>query len=302
MEWRTILSFIFFLIVVGLLVLYWFIPFDTTDFISKSNDYNFSIGNESGGMQFYSNMRYPTPLISYNIKDCNLQKQDDMKRAFDLISNVTMLSFYSVESNEEISVTCEDTNRIEGGLFVAGEGGPTNISQAGDFNVILHGKILLIKDSKCPNPNIGIHELLHALGFDHSENPNNIMYATSNCKQTIGEDIPVMIDELYSIETLPDLALFDVSATMRGKYLDTNITIKNIGLKKAGSLNLVIYANGKKIKEHQLNELDIGYGKLIKFTNILITQINVNELSYSIVADFEELDKINNEFVLEVSS
>ena len=59
------------------------------------------------------------------------------------------------------------------GLFIAGEGGPSNITKSGDFSVITHGSILLIKESKCERPNIAIHELLHALGFDHSENPNN---------------------------------------------------------------------------------------------------------------------------------
>ncbi len=52
------------------------------------------------------------------------KKRDNMKRAFQIISDKTVLSFYPVESNEEISVTCDSRTKIKGGLFIAGEGGP----------------------------------------------------------------------------------------------------------------------------------------------------------------------------------
>ena len=59
---------------------------------------------------------------------------------------------------------------IREGKFIAGEGGPTNITVSGKYNVITHGSILLIRESRCSIPTIAIHELLHVLGFKHSNN------------------------------------------------------------------------------------------------------------------------------------
>ena len=178
-------------IILLLFSIYLFIPFNTTDFTSSSSsNSNFSLNNSlNNSLQFYPNMRFPTTEISYRIEDCPLQRSNDMEWAFRIIENETPLNFYPVKSGEEIIITCQDRKEAEGNLFIAGEGGPTNITIAGEFNVIEAGKILLMQDSTCPKPNIAMHELLHVLGFDHSKNPKNIMYEISRCDQTIGEDM-----------------------------------------------------------------------------------------------------------------
>ena len=140
---KIILGLIFFLLVVGLLVVYWVLPGNLN--FGSGRSANFSISNELVEMQFYPNMRFPTSEISYNILDCSLQKEDEMEYAFEILSDETNVDFYPVEENAEISVTCEEGNKVEGGLFIAGEGGPTNITKAGEFSVIVAGKILLIR-------------------------------------------------------------------------------------------------------------------------------------------------------------
>ena len=122
--------------------------------------------------------------------------------------------------------------------FVAGEGGPTNISSTNDFNVITHGQVLLLRDSDCPTPNVATHELLHALGFAHSTNPNNVMYPVTNCDQTIGQDIPELINTLYSTPSYSDLSFANASAIIHGRYLDTNISISNNGLNDSEQGNI----------------------------------------------------------------
>ena len=87
---------------VYLLGLYWFIPGGVIDFSTDVRNSNFSISSEYEEMQFYENMRFPNPRISYKIFDCTLQKEDDMEYAFEIISNITILDFYEVEENEEI--------------------------------------------------------------------------------------------------------------------------------------------------------------------------------------------------------
>jgi len=300
MGWKTILGYAVAIFLVLLLLFYWVLPLETIDFgtISSRNS-NFSLnsyGNES--MQFYENMRYPSQDISYKIQECTLQKTDEMEKSFEIIENLTVLNFYPVISNEEISITCDSKIKFEGDLFIAGEGGPINIMRAGYFNVIQQGAITLIRESKCENPNVGIHELLHALGFDHSENPNNIMYPVSKCSQTIGQDTINLINWLYSFQSLPDLAFENVSATMSGRYLDLNFTIRNRGLKDSLGGTIEIYADGEIVKEIESEPLKIGQGRRILINNIFILQKNIDELKFFIKTDFEELDKENNEAIL----
>ncbi|MBA7643952.1 hypothetical protein ES703_51687 [subsurface metagenome] len=300
MGWKIFFSFIFILFASLLLILYWFVPFKTIEFGIKSGGSNFSLNNESGNMQFYPNMRYPSPKISYQIYDCPLQKENNMERAFEIISDISVLDFYPVNYDEEISVTCDSKNKMEEGLFIAGEGGPTNITKAGEFNVILHGSVLLIRESKCERPNIALHELLHALGFEHSSNSNNIMYHISGCGQTIGEDIPELINELYSISSYPDLGFENVSAIIHGRYLNINMSIRNNGLKDSEKVKVIIYADETFATEIDLDALKIGYGKIIMLGNVWVPKINVKELEFFINSSFEELEKNNNRIILEI--
>ena len=301
MGWKIFFSFIFLLLVSSLLIFYWFVPFKTIDFGVKSGNSNFSLNDyETGGMQFYTNMRYPGSEISYKIYDCPLQKENDMQGAFEIISNASILDFYSVDYDEEISVTCDSRNRMEGGLFIAGEGGPTNITKAGKFNVILHGKVLLIRESKCERPNIALHELLHALGFDHSDNPKNIMYYLTGCGRVIGQDQIDLINNLYSIPSYADLTFENVSAIMHGRYLNVNMTLRNNGLKDSEEFKVGIYTDKKLVKEVEVNILKIGGGMLITLDNVWVKKINVEELEFFIDSNFSELEKNNNRIILEI--
>lgn len=303
MVWK-VFSPVFTLVVVSMLIFYLFFPFNTVEFHTNPNSSdNFSLNTPlTRGMQFYKNMRYPNSKISYKIENCPLYKQNKIKWAFKILSNLTVLNFYPVSSDEEISATCKNRNRIENGLFVAGEGGPINITKTKDFNVILHGEILLIKESKCKKPDIVIHEILHALGFKHSLNPNNIMYKITKCGQILSKDIINRVNELYSVPDYPDLAFENVSAIMYGKHLDTNVSIRNNGLKDSKSAELLIYADGKFIKKIKLNPIKVGYGLTISLKNILVLKINVNELEFSINSSFNELNKKNNKIKLEIKN
>ena len=299
MGWKLLLSFIFVLFAILSLMVYWFVPLETNIFTMKPTNSNFSVGNNDA-LQFYPNMRFTSSEISYKIDGCALQKKDDMERAFEILSEETILTFHPVFFEEDISITCEERNRMNGGLFIAGEGGPTNVAVSGKFNIILNGEILLIKSSFCSNPNIALHELLHALGFDHSTNENNIMYEITRCEQTLGEDIPELINKLYSIPSYPDLVFENVSATMNGNYLNLNLSIRNAGLNDAPRSNLIIYANGDSVKTIPLDEIQIGHGRGITLENNWIKVRNVEKLEILIKSNFTELDKENNKVILEV--
>lgn len=281
------------ILVMAMLFIYWFVPFNSVNLGTVQGNSNFSLASDSN-MQFYKNMRFPSSEISYRIDNCPLSKKNSMEEAFRIFENLTILKFFPVGSNENIFITCDSKNKLEGNLFIAGEGGPTNITKTKNFNVIAGGKILLIRESTCPLPNVEIHELLHVLGFDHSLNPRNIMYNVSDCDQTIGDDIINLLNELYSYDSLPDLTLNNVSSVLKGKYLDMNISLVNDGLVASQSSMIKIYADGELTKEIPVEPLDVGYGKSIILTNLHINQINIKEIIVEIDYSYGELNKENN--------
>lgn len=303
---KGVFGWIIFFIILVLFVFYWF-PFNTIEFgFSGSKNTNFTgIGGENRGVQFYDNLRYEKSKISYNIDDnCTLEKEDEMLRAFQAIEDSTILTFYSVSQskNPEISVSCDEKTRFEGKLFVAGEGGPTNITQGTEFNVIHNGGILILRDSECAEPNIEIHELLHALGFDHSKNPNNVMYPVSKCNQEIGQDTIDLLNQLYSFPSQPDLLFENASASMSGRYLDVSMVVRNYGLSDSKTSKITIYADNSSVKEIDVEPISVGSGRIMALSNILILQRDISEIKIEISYDSPELSKSNNEIILSVKS
>ncbi len=298
MSLKLVVTLISVISLIGLMVFY-LLPFNTVNFSADAN-YNFTEEQGTSLMQFYPDMRFPDSEISYRIFDCPLQKKNDMETAFEMVAEITPLTFYPVTDNEEIFVSCQEDDVFGNGVFIAGEGGPTNVTVAGQFNVITHGKILLIRESSCPNPNIAIHELFHVLGFGHSQNPENIMYSISSCEQTIGEDMLNEIARLYSIPSKPDLVFGDVSASISGRFLNMNLTVMNVGLANAGNSTLTIYSDSDVIREIELIPMQIGSGRIITIQNIFVSKINVKELELEINNNFDEISKDNNKIKLEI--
>ncbi len=298
MDFKKVILSLFTLIAVAMIILYWIISSGQVRFTENSNP-NFNVGNISSNMQFYKNMRYPSSNISYKIENnCSLERRNAMEEALIYVENLTVLRFYPVSQNPEIAISCDYKTIPSGEAFVAGEGGPIKIIAEDNFDVILKGEVLLLRDSQCPRPNIEIHELMHALGFAHSKNPENIMYPVSDCSQTLGTDIPSKINELYSFPSYPDLKVSNVSASIKGIYMDMNLTVQNVGLANSTGGNLIIYADGTEVKNLSIDGLGIGDGLGIKLTNIIIPKIKTSELKVSVETNQSELSLSNNNVTL----
>ena len=304
MDWKKILVILLALFIIILFFTYWYLPNNAEDlemeiksFASLAN----STFSEENATQFYHNMRFAYKNISYKIDEgCSLNKKEDMVWAFGIISQETILNFYS-SNNGEIKVKCDDRAKSEEpGLFIAGEGGPVNVSIGEYFSVIEGGRILLIKESNCQRPNVAIHELLHVLGFDHTNNPNDILYPINKCEQTISKNLVLKINELYSYPSFPDLEIQQVNASISGRFLNFNISVKNEGLIDSEKFYLDVYADDKKVEEFELEQLKIGYGENLKVQNVFVGKLNFNKIKLIIRTDFEELNKENNEVVLEI--
>ena len=281
--------------ILGLSV-YLFKPFDDQIvFQEESISNNFSeSGIENNSNQFYQNMRYPSKQITFKLNDCPLAKASEFVHATQILSNETILDFKQVSANEEISVFCSQEDKFREKMFIAGEGGPIKIIESGNFNVILQGEILLIKKSECHLPLVAMHELLHALGFDHSTNPNNVLYNISYCKQTLGEDLPIMINKLYSVESRPDLVVKNTSALTKGKYLDLNFSITNEGLRDSSQSKIKIYVNDALVELLDLDLLKLGTGSRSFLKNIKLKTTDVKTIKVMVESDDLEIKKNNN--------
>ncbi|PIN89925.1 hypothetical protein COU60_02425 [Candidatus Pacearchaeota archaeon CG10_big_fil_rev_8_21_14_0_10_34_76] len=317
-----VLDVIILVVLLGLLgaALYLFyinLPGESIQFIVKNEQNNSKIivGNEnvssSRSKQFYSNMRFPDREITYLVEDeCNLDKQRQVLRAFDIIDEMTTLDFRQVLNNPQIIVTCseiapEPENK---GHFIAGEGGPTQIINTSLYSVILEGKISLFRPEKCERPNIALHEILHVLGFDHNNNPKSILYPTLDCSQQIDNYFIDAINILYDSPGLADLKVSEVNAEKAGRYLDFEIKIINQGLNVAKSSSLRVFADGEIVKfeggkeSFDLGEIEIGTTKILTVENARIGR-SANEVIFIVDQEnnVDELFEDNNEIILDLT-
>ena len=247
--------------------------------------------------QFYPNMRFKDKSISYRLESaCTQTKWANIERAFSILSERTVLSFYHSTDNPEIRVMCSEVSpeAKEKGHFIAGEGGPSEIINTTNFAVILNGRISLYKDERCDEPHIAIHEILHALGFDHYNSTNSILYPITGCDQKIDGEIIKKINLLYSISPIPDLAITALEANRTGRYLNFNITVSNVGLADSKNAWLDIYIQNRKIANFTLGKLEVGMKKLLFVQNVRLPG-DSESIVFSVESDdSEELDLENN--------
>jgi len=266
------------------------------------------VENSLPSKQFYERMRYSDRIITYHISEsCSEQKASSMKEAFDTLEARAVISFQEAsKSKAEIKVLCSDVSpqtEEEEGHFVAGEGGPSRVLNSTLYSVILEGKIALYREGQCNNPNVAIHELLHALGFDHNNNPDSILYPTLDCDQEIDSEIISSINAIYSKDSLPDLVFSKANATKSGRYLNFHIEVLNQGLQPSGTIEIGIYADDKFVETFEIGAISIGAKKILDVENLAIPS-KAKKIDF--VADYEnkinELYENNNKISLNLLS
>ena len=256
---------------------------------------------------FSENLRFNHNDISYFIEPtCPLKRKREMINGFnEFQKTMPIISFYETSKEKaDIQVGCSDSYiEIGENLFAAGEGGPSRIINSTNFRVIEKGKIVLFKETECDQSIVEIHELGHVLGFDHSSNPKSIMYNVSRCDQRITPDMTETINQLYSIEPLPDARISELIATKKGRYLDFNITVLNDGLTSISNMSLTLESENKEIKQFYLNEINIGSGRTLFVTNLKLDSIKTNTVNFIIDKEnsVEELSEDNNMAKMTVS-
>ncbi len=295
---------VFFVLVFSISFVFENIPMSGVDL--KLNYLNGPTENKTAAMKidhgdvpvFAENLRFNHNLISYSINEgCGGLRRGEMISAFNIFSSeVGVISFYENVSDADIKVGCSNEFIDLGGdMFAAGEGGPSKIINTSGFRVIEEGEISLYNSESCRYPIVALHELCHVFGFDHSSDPENIMYNTSGCDQRMSDDMIKLMKDLYSFTALADIRIEEVSAVISGAYLNFNISVLNEGLLAVDDINLTILADGVVIDVVNLGGVDIGYGRTLRVENM---RIGRGVESVKFVVDSEnsvrELDEGNN--------
>jgi len=278
------------------------IYFDGGEKLYESYDTE-TVVNVSGNVQFYRNMRYRDKRISYSIEDsCNLGKISDAENAFSVLGEKTVLEFRRVDSGADIEIFCSELAPTveEKSHFIAGEGGPSEVITSGEYSVIFLGKVSLFRIDRCDRPQIAIHEILHALGFDHNANESSILYPVTDCKQEIDDYIIEKINSLYLVKPEADLVIVSANAKKVGRYLDFEIAISNFGLKDAGKSKLEVVFDNEPVREFELEDLKIGTERTLDVENVRLPFRSGENIGFVVEYEGEELSKANNIIVLSV--
>lgn len=261
-------------------------------------------------LQFYPNMRFNHNNLTFMIEDnCNTEKRENMALSFGKLEQETnnLITFYQTEHNPDILVTCNETYILKptGDFFIAGEGGPERAVKSGIYYVIESGTVILYytPEKDCMNYNVELHELLHVLGFIHSDNKYSIMYNVSECYQVLTKDITDELIRLYSIPNYPDVSIGNITAIKHGTYLDFEINVKNAGFEKAENIVLGISSKEKEIASFDLEDLEYGEGKILTVENIRIpfSLLSLEQITFSLSIDSKELDYRNNNITMTIS-
>ena len=258
--------------------------------------------------QFYPNMKFNHKDISYTIESsCTEKQKQRIQKAFvELQAHVPHIYFIETSQKPDIDVICSSITKeaITEDYFIAGEGGAKEIVQSGEYNIINDGIIYVYdkqKNSKeCDYPNIEMHELLHVFGFDHTEDKNSIMYPfLESCDQVLDDSIIKELNEIYTMQDLADLSFEDIAVVKKGRYLDVNMTVKNIGTIPAEDTNIHFITDDEIVQVYPIEELSFGTGITISITNL---RIKLSSDTIELVLDKEnkikEIDKKNNKAII----
>jgi len=294
LEFTVFVILFFALIAGGILVLLNF-PTESVKFESFSAEVSKEFPMRSS--QFYLNMRYSNSVILYGFdEDCGIERKENVKRALSILEDRTILEFKISEKFPEIYVTCSNISPKpdQENHFIAGEGGPTIIINGSRYAIIEEGEIALYREENCDDPQVALHEILHALGFDHNSDIKSIMYPITECDQILDQYILDEINSLYEQESLSDLVIEAIEANKTGRYLNYDIVIANHGLKDSGKSLLILYNEGEEFKSFEINGINIGAKRQLSVRNLVIPRKSI-EIRFVLDIDEEEIDKDNNE-------
>lgn len=253
---------------------------------------NLSSGLPASAGQFYGNMRFVSPTIVYSFAQaCTPAKERVVLDSFALLEARTPLRF-TMSGTPVFFISCQDIEvpGEEADHFVAGEGGPTKTINASEFYIIQAANVSLYRDESCDTPHVALHEILHALGFDHTSDPLSIMYPVTDCGQSLDTRITDELTRLYSLPPYADLVLRDANISIAEGYFGFTVTIVNEGLADVSNATLVV--EGDIRREFDVGDVGLGKRKILSVDNIRASQIT--SVQFIVLTNEPELSLRNN--------
>jgi hypothetical protein len=271
--------------------------------VESFSPYELKINNEpmySKTNQFFPNMRFVDERISFYIEpECLFKSPNYIYQAFEILEENTVLEFYQDSKNPEILIICSQESKESQSIgrksyYIAGEGGPTNVINVSERFIILEGQVTLFRDEQCNESKLALHELLHVLGFDHSNNPRSIMYPVTACNQVLDESIIDEINLIYSVPSLPDIAIENVEAKRVSRQISLNMTIANYGFKNANDVSITIKnPQGDLLYQKTIDFISVGTKKIFSLENLRVWS-NSDLLIFEVKINEEEISLSNN--------
>jgi hypothetical protein len=170
------------------------------------NQLNENISYQKDQFSNITELHWTHMPLSYKIINCTDYQKNRIVKAFNQIQKETenVVSFENVQINEDITVYCNKEERPTGyyDYYTSGESYyqvyENYSNRIAHAEINFYGITETTYSSGCTiYPDIEIHEILHAFGFEHTNQSNHIMnpYHTY-CPSKLNQDI---IDRLITI-------------------------------------------------------------------------------------------------------
>jgi|GEM_PF-791622 predicted Zn-dependent protease len=232
------------------------------------------------------------PIKVFIDTSCSKSKVESIKEAMRIWEEVTnyLIKFEVVEKDYQVMIKCSNFLEESEGYSTIGEAKPILI-YTGYFHLIENASIVFLKRRiSCVRPIVELHELGHVLGLDHVNDSKNVMYPYEKCDQIIPNYTITTLKELYSIPSLPDLYISNLSLKVSGETGEIEIEIGNKGLIESNETEIAIQLN-KKVETYKLKPILPGNFLILRVENLRLE--NLREIK--MILDPENLVKELNE-------
>lgn len=259
-------------------------------------------------------------FIDTNSPNFKASYENDAKVAMaEWANSANFISFTEVSSAQNAGIVIRWVSKLKEGSKDTIGNTDLKFLDADRFKIIQSAEIQLltreggVELTDMDMTNLAAHEIGHALGLEHNNLKESVMYPKLSLPSTITKQISdsdiSALGQIYKLPAKPDLILSEGNATkfsitnlLGSRYfLNTSIAIMNDGISNSKASTLQIIAGNETIKISSLPALEVGSKYIIFLGNL---EMGGNYTSLKLVVDpdniVDELDKNNNQLTINI--